>query len=412
MMTATLVKSCRLGAKPWLKDEHDYTYRRRAEYKKNNIIYFTCTERMDLCCKAAADYNTVTGSIVQFRGEHTHQPNPQKLRAMLEEVTVVQNVVDTVATQQAKPQQILSKVLKNLEASNSTDSIQYVSSKESLRSKTRRAKIKAKLALPDKIPTTWKALKERGLPPSLTTMQTGSQFLRYFGPVKDDGEEIMALFASEFGIHLLKQATTISADGTFQTCPAPFCQLFVLQAQLVRGKNYPVVFALLPDKTTASYMKFFTEVKKLSPDMFTTPGLPSMVSVDFERPIWTAITAVLPAAAISGCQFHFARNIDNNVASKKLGELRKKSPPLGHAIRMIKALVHLPEEKVDAGFMSILNYLDQHTDELVALDPEFIPKLKSLAWYMRKFYIGGPDRASIYPIPTWNKHAETLAGKR
>jgi len=35
-----------------------------------------------------------------------------------------------------------------------------------------------------------------------------------------------------------------------------------------KGASYPVVYALLPDKSAATYLKFFSEVAKLSDTMF------------------------------------------------------------------------------------------------------------------------------------------------
>jgi len=170
---------------------------------------------MDMCCKAGADYNASTALIERFKGEHNHPANPQKLRAMLEEVTVVQNMVDCVATQFAKPQHILSKVIdftnfikikcqykllsseidfktsikiclikhlfkvcSNLVAADSEESLAYVSSKETLRSKTRRAKMKAKQTVPEKVPTTWEALKANGIPERFTNLPSSKPFLR------------------------------------------------------------------------------------------------------------------------------------------------------------------------------------------------------------------------------------------
>ena len=65
---------------------------------------------------------------------------------------------------------------------------------------------------------------------------------------------------------------------------------------------------------------------------------------------------------ISGCLFHFNRAIDTNIAAKKLGELRKKSPRFGHAIRQIKALALTPKTRVQQGFQVVLDYLDKHAE--------------------------------------------------
>jgi len=69
------------------------------------------------------------------------------------------------------------------------------------------------------------------------------------------------------------------------------------------------------------------------------------------------IKMLIPSHQISGCNFHFARAIDTNVASKGLGELRKKCSRFGHAIRMFKALVFVPPTKFSEGFkVSIQTY--------------------------------------------------------
>jgi len=41
-------------------------------------------------------------------------------------------------------------------------------------------------------------------------------YSRYFGPVQEGGEEMMAVFASEFGIDQLSKAPVIAVDGTFR----------------------------------------------------------------------------------------------------------------------------------------------------------------------------------------------------
>jgi len=60
--------------------------------------------------------------------------------------------------------------------------------------------------------------------------------------------------------------------------------------------------------------------------------------------------------------FHFTRAIDSNISSKKLGELRKKSPRFGHAVRLVKALPLLPKDKVVEGFRVVIDYLDKHAE--------------------------------------------------
>ena len=178
LMTCTLIPSNRLGAHPWLQDEMNYTYRRKRKNPKTGVTTFQCTERMVECCKALATYDPTSDTIASFTFEHNHASNAQKTRAMLEEVSVVNSMVVTCSTQALKPNNILAKVLRNLEASNDAEALPYVVSKECLRGRSRRARVKAKLSVPDKTPTCWEDLIEKGIPKAFTHLKSGALFLR------------------------------------------------------------------------------------------------------------------------------------------------------------------------------------------------------------------------------------------
>jgi hypothetical protein len=59
-------------------------------------------------------------------------------------------------------------------------------------------------------------------------------------------------FASNFGIHLLRQAETWSADGTFSVAPEPFYQLYTIMAHL-DGYAFPAAFVFMPGKKAYMY---------------------------------------------------------------------------------------------------------------------------------------------------------------
>jgi len=179
MMSCRFVKSKRLGAYPNLLDADDYLYKRKGIGRTNNIVYYNCTEMMTACCPAGVVYNTANeGFIWKIRGVHTHPADPEALRAMLEERTVIDNMVDTVCTQNLKPQQVREKILHNLEKDGCQESLAFVSSVSSITGKVRRAKVKAKLTASSKVPKTWEALKKKGIPPIYTKLESKSQFLR------------------------------------------------------------------------------------------------------------------------------------------------------------------------------------------------------------------------------------------
>ena len=53
----------------------------------------------------------VTGVIVKFIKTHSHSSPAQRLRAKLEETSVVNNMVASCSTQNLKPAKVLSKVI-------------------------------------------------------------------------------------------------------------------------------------------------------------------------------------------------------------------------------------------------------------------------------------------------------------
>ena len=178
LMSCKMIPSKRLRAKPWLADEENYTYRRRRQSPQTGMISFMCAERMEECCRATAVYDPVVDKIHHFTFQHNHPSNSQKVRAMLEEVFEVNHMVNSCASQSLTPNNVLAKVLRNLEFSNNANALPFVASKECLHSWTQRAKIKAKVSIPDKVPTTFEGLLQQGIQKVYTHLKAGVEFHR------------------------------------------------------------------------------------------------------------------------------------------------------------------------------------------------------------------------------------------
>ena len=68
-------------------------------------------------------------------------------------------------------------------------------------------------------------------------------------------DDYIIVFASDTGIHLLREATDINIDGTFGTvtCVPPFVQIVFLQAKVGDKRPLPAAFALLTRKVRFSH---------------------------------------------------------------------------------------------------------------------------------------------------------------
>ena len=95
------------------------------------------------------------------------------------------------------------------------------------------------------------------LPQEYQLTTNGDQFL-----VFDSGTgapERIFIFASDFGLQFLYECDHWYTDATFKVCPQVFCRVYPVHGQQ-RGRIFPCVFGLLPNKTEATYTRFFRDL--------------------------------------------------------------------------------------------------------------------------------------------------------
>jgi len=73
----------------------------------------------------------------------------------------------------------------------------------------------------------------------------------------------------------------------------------------VHDEGVPLLWALLPNKTTASYTELFTAVRNALQTAFGAIGQMRYSLCDFEMAAINAVTDVFPELTIKGCSFHF-----------------------------------------------------------------------------------------------------------
>ena len=95
-------------------------------------------------------------------------------------------------------------------------------------------------------------------------------------------------------------------DGTFRTAPAMrvghFYQILIIMA-IYKEHMFPVVKAIMTNKTRSLYDAVFTKVKALLPETVK----PQLVLSDYEPALMGGLSMIFPAAQIVGCWFHFSQ---------------------------------------------------------------------------------------------------------
>ena len=332
-------------------------------------------------CERRRRYKDCWGTIkvrdgqVQIGGPHSHTPNP----ALNEAYKVMTTIREQAQTTLNQPQQILGNALLGV-----TDSVAAeLPSIPVVRRNIRRKRKAAGIVLP--VPGTRAALPSP-IPQEFTTTNAGAPFLRY-----DSGDQDRILiFATDEKLTLLENYTDWHIDGTFDTVPLIYTQLFTIHAR-VNGKVIPCVYVFLPNKTQVSYTATLRQLLNIHPNLH-----PITVLIDFESGIRNALETVFPGVEVSGCFFHFTKNIWRRIQAHGLQERYGQDPAFVTEVRMIAALAFVPGNDVDNVF-GLLN-LDPALD--VILD------------YVEENYLGvwcrGRFRRPRFPYTWWGVYDRVL----
>ena len=123
--------------------------------------------------------------------------------------------------------------------------------------------------------------------------------------VEDDPTSRILIFATNYSLGLLRSTKAIYLDGTFRMAPKLWKQILIICVDMDDKLSLPVLFALLPDKTTVSYETVFMKIK----DFFTELNLGDLTAVqamaDFEIALRNAWENCFPDTPLKNCMFHY-----------------------------------------------------------------------------------------------------------
>ena len=129
------------------------------------------------------------------------------------------------------------------------------------------------------------------LPPNYLITNDGRPFLAW-----DSGDASRILFfITPEKLTLLEQSQHWFIDGTFDTVPLIYSQLFTIHA-LTMGTVIVCGFALLPNKAQPAYLRLFQELHNMNQHLN-----PSTVLIDFEVAVKNALEIVFPGVDVKGC---------------------------------------------------------------------------------------------------------------
>ncbi|CAG8664401.1 11295_t:CDS:1, partial [Scutellospora calospora] len=149
-----------------------------------------------------------------------------------------------------------AQIIQNTIANMPQNSYSYMPNTYALRKQINYVRKKHLLSQPQ-------SLQEIDIPINLHQTIHDEQFL-----AKDIkyGEEKMLIFCIASNLKYLQNANYWIVDSTFKTVPILFQQLYTVHALVSRNNNatiFPIVYALMTDKSEESYLHFFQELIEL-----------------------------------------------------------------------------------------------------------------------------------------------------
>ncbi|KAF0715361.1 MULE domain-containing protein, partial [Aphis craccivora] len=152
------------------------------------------------------------------------------------------------------------------------------------------------------------------LPANPTSIQSVHDSLRNMNILTKQGEPFLLLnddsknvliFSCAKNLNFLCDVQTIYMDGTFQYSARFFTQMFTIHGYK-NGHYVPLVFCLLHDKKTETYIYMLQKISELCDNMGRL-FLPTNITSDFEKAILNAVYEVWPGMNVVGCRFHLTQ---------------------------------------------------------------------------------------------------------
>jgi len=225
-------------------------------------------------------------------------------------------------------------------------------------------------------------------------LQTTFNGMKFLFEDTQDGDRVL-VFTTTDNLNIMRKNLDWLVDGTFSIAPKIYTQLFSFHASYF-GKNLPLVYCLLPDKTKKTYVKMF---KLLS---YHLDVAPDSINYDFEKGIHSAIRTKWTLCQICGCFFHLSQSWLRRLKMLKIYTNYMRCGRFNSSFKQCQALCYIPESEVQSG----LNEIKENAPA------SFLPMID----FIQRVYVKPLDSTSSkpkyarFPVNTWSLYQRILDG--
>lgn len=122
---------------------------------------------------------------------------------------------------------------------------------------------------------------------------------------------------------------------------------------LIKGKNFPVVYALLSSKTEEEYQHMLQEILQSKADLN-----PISIIVDFELAAIIAFQNTFPNATLGGCMLYFSQCVWRKLQTEGFSEHFRNEPDFTLLVKQLFVLAFVPP-------LDVINLFEHLTQVIV-----------------------------------------------
>ena len=338
-----------------------YTLNKRGH---NGNTYWRCADRS---CPGRATL-TEDDDVVSENNQHNHPPNPQQLHVS----QAIDKMKERVTTEATPVPQVyrdtLTEMHLNPSTSGATANVPTLPSMKSSLYRKRR----------ERLPPMPATIDDVSFDGDWALSLTKEQFLV-------QSEDNIHVFATEKNLYLLAQSEELYIDGTFKIAPRLFHQVLTVHC-FKHGKQFPLVYCLLPGKSRSVYDKCFSIIGDKVNNLGFLPVV-QRITTDFELALIQAAEAQFPGATSKGCFFHFSQAVWQRVQQLGLQQAYRTDPSMSKFVSKIVALSFCPVRFVRVSWIAI------------KANAPLLTNVDDLCEYFENTWLNGD-----FPLRSWNHY--------
>lgn len=210
------------------------------------------------------------------------------------------------------------------------------------------------------------------------------------------------IFTTKTNLRTLRSCDIWFADGTFDTVPHLFKQLYTIHGLFQDNTPVPLVYILLVNKSEELYFESISAIKTY----FRRSLRPRKIMLDFELSAINAFARAFPGTEIKGCRFHLNQCWWRGIQRFGLTTNYNTDATFNYNIQLLKALMFVPPRDVLYAYDKLLKtkfFVDN--DDLLNDFLDYVER----TWLGKKHRNGNivPPK---YELELWNQHEAVKSG--